>query len=663
MKSLLSSEVVHVLGWTLLHSLWQSLVVLAIAMAILRVIPGKHSSIRYIITTMSLLLVVAISVSTFVVLSENTNTVHYPSPAASPSDHATAYMGSVATSISWLDDTTIIVGQYMPFIVIIWFIGSLLFTLRLGGSWIFITRLKRKALPLQNEWSERVRELALQLGVLRHVNLAMSSQIHVPAVIGYFKPVILIPVGMFSGLSTEQVEAIFIHELAHIKRHDYLVNVIQSFVEALFFFNPFVWILSGMIRREREHCCDDMVISFQHNPRMYALALAHLEEMNVSQPVLSLSLLGHKNELLNRIKRIMEKSVKNYSGRERVIPVLLMVLGITCASWLSVNQAKDDAPVKKTSTAASDTTIKNKEGNVTYTRTRITTTGADGKPHTEVIEEYNGDADFSMPFREAGTPAVAPHIPDFSMDLPDIAPLPDFTPALAGIDAIGMPADFFSALPPMPPTPSFNWNDTIPHPNTLHTEEWQAFSQAFEKKFKEQFGDFYEAHARDIEKMMQDVQSNFSNEWEKEFSAKAKEMERYFQSDEWRQQEHAMRDLEKKSRDMQIAAFEAQHAADMHNHKAFLERDMVRQQHQLRAMEEQLREMESNMKEFESALKKELVKDGYIKSDEKINSIQIDDDGAMQINGKSIKDKDKAKYRNLHKKYFKSPRAIQHSEE
>src|SRR5690606_8513761 len=103
-------------------------------------------------------------------------------------------------------------------------------------------------------------------------------------------------------------------------RHDYIINLFQSLLETIFFFNPFVWMISSAIRREREFCCDDEVVRRNGSPLTYAKALAQLEEIRHSKPVFALSLAENKNQLLNRIKRIMEKSAKNYSGRERIIP-------------------------------------------------------------------------------------------------------------------------------------------------------------------------------------------------------------------------------------------------------------------------------------------------------------------------------------------------------
>jgi beta-lactamase regulating signal transducer with metallopeptidase domain len=185
--------------------------------------------------------------------------------------------------------------------------------MRLFGGWLKVQRLRASAIPVEEQWNERLRILARKLKVNQLVLLAESAMTEAPVVIGYFKPMILIPLGMLGGLSTEQLESIITHELIHIRRRDYLVNLLQSVLEILFFFNPFVWVISGIIRREREHCCDDAVIALHGNPLAYAHALTALEEAKLSRAGIALSLAEDKNQLLNRIKRIMEKSVRTYS--------------------------------------------------------------------------------------------------------------------------------------------------------------------------------------------------------------------------------------------------------------------------------------------------------------------------------------------------------------
>jgi beta-lactamase regulating signal transducer with metallopeptidase domain len=196
-----------------------------------------------------------------------------------------------------------------------------------------------------------------------------------------------------SGLTTQQVEAIFIHELTHIKREDYLLNLIQSITEAIYFFNPFVWIISSIIRREREHCCDDAVIRSGGNAIAYVRALAHLEEHRMTQTTLALSAIGTKNQLLNRIKRIMEKSVAKNSIRERLIPAMLLIIGIVCASWVTIStKDKVQSSHNLSNLVESDTTIKKKNmRSATYSRKRVVSTSPDGTPHEEIAEDFAGD--------------------------------------------------------------------------------------------------------------------------------------------------------------------------------------------------------------------------------------------------------------------------------
>ena len=157
-----------------------------------------------------------------------------------------------------------------------------------------------------------------------------------------------------------------------------------------------MWIISGIIRREREHCCDDAVIKVHGNALAYAQALATLEEARLSRTGLALSFADNKKQLLNRIKRIMEKSVQSYSGRERIIPAILLITGLICASWLTIqkkeserDQVKQSDVVKEIPVSA-DTTIKIEMSGRYYKKT-VTTVDKDGKPHEEVTEGYDGD--------------------------------------------------------------------------------------------------------------------------------------------------------------------------------------------------------------------------------------------------------------------------------
>ena len=245
---------------------------------------------------------------------------------------------------------------------------------------------------------------------------------------------ILIPIGMCTSLSTEQLETIFLHEIAHIRRKDYLINLLQLMVEAIYFFNPFVWIVSGIMKREREHCCDDAVVQLHGNAKAYAHALATLEELRLSKVGLSLSLAENKNQLLNRVKRLMEKSVKNYSGRERIIPALLLVIGLICASWISTHTSKTELSSINPDRliVASDTIKKNKKTKSnkkteSKCRRRLPSNEQEQNHQSELepdlsdAEEF--ETDYAFQFNQGAFP-----VPDNDFELPGMQPMPMMMP-------------------------------------------------------------------------------------------------------------------------------------------------------------------------------------------------------------------------------------------
>jgi GWxTD domain-containing protein len=187
-------------------------------------------------------------------------------------------------------------------LVPLWMAGVAVFYLRNLGGWMAARRLRTAGVrPAAPEWQERMRALCVQLGVRRAVGLMESCLAEVPVVIGYLRPVILLPMGLVTGMPAEQVEALLIHELAHIRRHDYLVNLLQRAVEGLLFYHPAVWWVSHVIRTEREHCCDDAVVTLRGDAHGYARALATLETARVPEPLLAAS----GGSLLGRVRRLL----------------------------------------------------------------------------------------------------------------------------------------------------------------------------------------------------------------------------------------------------------------------------------------------------------------------------------------------------------------------
>ncbi len=146
---------------------------------------------------------------------------------------------------------------YLPWIVCLWALGVAVFSLRLLADWKTVRTLRAAADATDSQWIGRFTRLKTQLGILYPVRLVFSTTAKVPMVIGWLKPVVLIPAGLVTGLTSAQLEAILAHELTHIRRHDYLINLVQNVLETVFFYHPAVAWVSSRIRIEREHCCDD----------------------------------------------------------------------------------------------------------------------------------------------------------------------------------------------------------------------------------------------------------------------------------------------------------------------------------------------------------------------------------------------------------------------
>ena len=194
--------------------------------------------------------------------------------------------------------------RWLPVLVLGWMLGVAILALRLAGGWMRVSRMKSHgAVPADGALQAMVSRLTRRLHLTRAITLLQSSAVEVPTVIGWLKPTVLLPIGVLSGLTPLQIEAILAHELAHIRRHDYFVNLLQSLVETLLFYHPGVWWLSRRIRIEREHCCDDLAVSLCGDPVVYASALADLEELRGQQVQLVMAASG--GALLARVRRLL----------------------------------------------------------------------------------------------------------------------------------------------------------------------------------------------------------------------------------------------------------------------------------------------------------------------------------------------------------------------
>jgi uncharacterized protein (TIGR03435 family) len=312
------------LGITLLHFLWQGVLIAAVYAAVRRGIARSASAnIRYMLACVALVAMAAAPVLTW-------NLLRPPSPGSvaatftAPVSAATAAVRNAPAPFSGGADFAK-PSPFLPCVVTVWFAGAMAFWLRLLGGWVLAERLRSRLVrPAPPEWQQALDRLKNSIRVFRPVRLLVSGLVEAPAVVGWLRPALLVPVGALAGLPRGQVEALLLHELAHIRRHDYLVNALQSIVEALLFYHPAVWWISGHIRTERELCCDDMAVAVTGDPVTYARALAELES---ASPVHFKTAMAASGGLLaHRIARLL--------GQYRPAPHPLAGPGISAAALL-----------------------------------------------------------------------------------------------------------------------------------------------------------------------------------------------------------------------------------------------------------------------------------------------------------------------------------------
>ena len=281
-------------GWALFHTLWQGA---AIAIALAAFLAATRSPrARYAAAGVALALVLVAFAATFVYF--------LPAAVQATPTNLAAFTRSGHAGSGTFPKPPKGMADVLPWLTPAWLAGIALFYLRHVASWAGAQRLRRTGVCCaSDDWQDRLKVLKERLRLTRPVVLLESALSRVPVVIGHFRPVILMPVGLLAGLPPSQIEAILLHELAHIRRQDYLVNLFQTAIESLLFYHPLVWWMSGVMRREREHCCDDAAVAASGNAHEYALALAALEQTRWGCAEAAIAATG--GSLVQRIRRLL----------------------------------------------------------------------------------------------------------------------------------------------------------------------------------------------------------------------------------------------------------------------------------------------------------------------------------------------------------------------
>jgi beta-lactamase regulating signal transducer with metallopeptidase domain len=334
-SSLLSQS----LAWALLYSLGQGLIIYAALFVLLKALPEISARAKYAISFSAFVSLFAWFIDTWVTQYQKFRgaTIYvttYTDGATLPETHLLHAVRKAPQS--GLQAYIAGYEKYFPLLISIYTIGVGVMLCRFIININRVAVLKKSGtIPPTPHFADFIIEWQKRLGINRKVRLFFSEKVDVPAMVGFLRPVILLPIATINHLAIDQLEAILLHELVHIKRNDYLANILQTIGEALLFFNPFVWLISAIIRREREHCCDDRVVAYASDRLPYAKALAMLEYNRPGNEELALAATGNKNQLFHRIKRIMEmkKSNVNYS-RATLVTVAVVALVLTTAMFM-----------------------------------------------------------------------------------------------------------------------------------------------------------------------------------------------------------------------------------------------------------------------------------------------------------------------------------------
>jgi HEAT repeat protein/beta-lactamase regulating signal transducer with metallopeptidase domain len=374
----------HALGWALVHSLWQGTalaVLLGIGLALTRPAAART---RYTLSALTLAAMLVLPVATGLRLYappvvagaaavssysqtaapvEQSATVHQSQPpeasAASAPEHVVTQTERQSPRIVQL---RAFLEPALPWLVVLWVVGVVVLSVRLAHGWMAARRLRTLGTRDTSASLQQVlARLAARLRVTRPVRLLESLLVEVPAVIGWLRPVILVPASALSGLTPQQLEVLLAHELAHVHRHDYLVNVIQCVIETLLFYHPAVWWVSRRVRDEREHCCDDLVVQVCGDAHLYASALVDMERLRPATPRLALAATG--GSLLHRVRRLVLPTAPRPELFPRWAAGVAGVLAVTVALLASGSDRLSGEPAQitvapDTSRMAPDTVLR-----------------------------------------------------------------------------------------------------------------------------------------------------------------------------------------------------------------------------------------------------------------------------------------------------------------
>jgi bla regulator protein BlaR1 len=344
MEALLNT-IISAFGWSIFHSLWQGAVIYALLFLFLQSRSATSSKIKHNLAFGAICLMFVSFLLTFVsIIKIPASALNINLPQQLPLNFDAGIMSTPMTLSS-------IAERYFPYLVGLYALGLIIQCFLIIHGYRKLNDIKNSNhIPVPELWSLRFTHILGSLNINKQVGFYLSDKVNVPLVIGFFKPVILFPVCLATQLEITQVEAILIHELSHIRRNDFLLNLIKTGIETMLFFNPFVWLSSRFICIEREHDCDDLVVRTTGTPLTYAHALLKIELIKEKDtPTLSLAASGSSQHLYQRIKRITDMKTTYMNAKQRIFAVTLTLATIISIAWVS--------PAKEKATIAVETVM------------------------------------------------------------------------------------------------------------------------------------------------------------------------------------------------------------------------------------------------------------------------------------------------------------------
>ncbi|HZY35993.1 MAG TPA: M56 family metallopeptidase [Mucilaginibacter sp.] len=543
----------QVLGVSIIQSLWQGMLVYLVLRIVFAAAPSLSSVKKYYLGIFAMVSVFALFIYSLV------SEAGARSWAVSGPHHFAQLLPgfNLNGNAGFSPDYYARFATSMPYICAIYFAGLLGNLAKLGWEWNKIRLIKRSVISAE-QMQQFINKFSKKLDIRKRIQLKFSNLIDVPCMTGYFKPLILLPVSLSTHLSACEIESILLHELAHIKRNDYLVNLLQQAVSVMLFFNPFSRLINRLINQERENSCDDLVVEKTGKPLIYAQALLKLETARAHEFQLALAVTGKKFYLLKRIERIMKTQDQIGNMRHFFIAALLLAGGLCSIAWFNpvYGKLKADKLPKSTNAyhlsavAMPDTTeylntndtVKHKK-KLAKTKTLTKKHAVVKKSPETVVYDYSDDTTgyFHSPEWKSQMAAIQKQAEELKKQFNS----PEWKAQQEQWKKMGeeMKKQFDS--PEWKKHMADLKSQTLAMQKQFNSPEWKAQQEQWKKQaedIKKQFNSpEWKAHQEQWKKQAEEFKKQFNSpEWkahQEEWKKQAEDLKKQFDSPEWKAQQ------------------------------------------------------------------------------------------------------------------------------